>query len=109
MDPSGNSDSGMAEYELKRFNDYTSPNLIEPDFRKKAGCFVRITTGFILLLLALILVAGVAAIVYFVQKDNFESDNKDTSSVTSSYTGNLKGDCEALAEAGKLNQTKVCE
>jgi hypothetical protein len=99
----------MAEYELKRFDDYSSPSLIEPDFKKKAGCFVRVTTGFILMLLVLILVTGVALIVYFVQKDSFESNNKNAPSVTSSYSGNLKGDCEALAEAGKLDQNKVCE
>ncbi|XP_062585470.1 uncharacterized protein LOC134247152 isoform X2 [Saccostrea cucullata] len=97
----------MAEYDLKRYNSYTSPEMIEPEYRRKeSGCFVRVTTGFILLLLALILVAGVAAIVYFVQKDNLSNDNNDVPEVISPEK--LKTDCEALAEAGKLDQNKVC-
>lgn len=95
----------MAEYELKRYN---SPDMLEPEYRRKeAGCFVRVTTGFVLLLLALILVAGVAAIVYFIQKDNSNTPNNELPEVVSAEK--LKSDCEALAESGKLDQDKVCK
>lgn len=96
----------MATYELQKFN---SPEMLEPEYRRKeAGCFVRVTTGFILVFLALILVAGVAAIVYFVQKDNLQPTNDDPQ-VTSVSAEKLKSDCEALAESGKLDQNKVCK
>lgn len=96
----------MATYELQKFN---SPEMLEPEYRRKeAGCFVRVTTGFILVFLALILVAGVAAIVYFVQKDNLQT-TKDDPQVTSVSAEKLKSDCEALAESGKLDQNKVCK
>lgn len=96
----------MATYELQKFN---SPEMLEPEYRRKeAGCFVRVTTGFILVFLALILVAGVAAIVYFVQKDNLQTTNDDPQ-VTSVSAEKLKSDCEALAESGKLDQNKVCK
>lgn len=98
----------MATYELQKFN---SLEMLEPEYRRKeAGCFVRVTTGFILLFLALILVAGVAAIVYFVQKDNLQTTTNDDPNVTSgSSAEKLKSDCEALAESGKLDQNKVCK
>lgn len=96
----------MATYELQKFN---SPEMLEPEYRRKeAGCFVRVTTGFILVFLTLILVAGVAAIVYFVQKDNLQTTNDDPQ-VTSVSAEKLKSDCEALAESGKLDQNKVCK
>lgn len=97
----------MATYELHKFN---SLEMLEPEYRRKeAGCFVRVTTGFILLFLALILVAGVAAIVYFVQKDNLQTTTNDDPKVTGGSAEKLKSDCEALAESGKLDQNKVCK
>ena len=44
-----------------------------------SGCFVRPTTGFILILLAMILAVGVGLVVHFVERDHYKCSTDDGS------------------------------
>ena len=88
-----------------------SPDEVEMSFKKDNGCFVKATTGFILVFLALIVALGVGLIVHFVEKDM----NKDPSSSQDSLTTSplspekLTQQCKDIAKAADDKSKSVCK
>ncbi|KAK3108903.1 hypothetical protein FSP39_018341 [Pinctada imbricata] len=75
------------------------------------GCFVQLTTGFILIFLALILALGVGLIVHFVEKDNLQTSNNGGAKETASLSSpeKLTQQCKNMVEGDKNKEIcKAC-
>ena len=88
-----------------------SPDDLDISHKKDNGCYVKTTTGFILVFLALVVALGVGLIVHFVEKDNLQTNPSGEQSVTSSAssTEKLAQQCTDLAKGTDENSKHVCK